>query len=150
VDLCEAASELKNYAQHDGTELGEYCLGLVQVTDRREYASEAFLAALHEEIKDRLLYFQFALPDSLWSVSAKSATPVIFLQCFLVSGAVPEFAAFAVLRFPAHAYSSHSSCTPYRATPSPRTRNCSSPSARCLVVPSRLRSAHTVGLPTVP
>lgn len=50
--------ELEKYADLDGSELGEYCIALISVYNRRDYASPEFETLLDEELSRQLTYFK--------------------------------------------------------------------------------------------
>lgn len=52
--LLESANQLKAYAEFDGSEVGEVCLGLIQVTRYLSYVSLDFVEALRVELEGQL------------------------------------------------------------------------------------------------
>lgn len=52
------AHELSKYAEYEGTEVGETCIALIQVSRYYSYLSDEFLAALYLELTSQLDNFK--------------------------------------------------------------------------------------------
>ena len=55
--LCDIAKELQEYADYEGSELGEYWSRLIELKDRAtDIASPEFMAAYIKEMEENLAY----------------------------------------------------------------------------------------------
>ena len=54
----EKIQELLNYAMYEGTELGEICIKLCSLYERRDMISDVMLKLLEEHIEEKLDFFK--------------------------------------------------------------------------------------------
>jgi len=57
-ELRDIAQQLSEYADLEGSELGEVCAGLIQLTYYTSYLDNEFVKALRKEVEDNLTSFK--------------------------------------------------------------------------------------------
>ena len=53
-EVMKLQTELEEYAAYEGTELGEVCDAIINVSRNLDYVSEEFVEAILKEMKDQL------------------------------------------------------------------------------------------------
>jgi len=57
-ELCDCYNELIEYAELEGTEIADGCMGLLAAYDVMHYLSDEFTDAVIKEMNERLKYFK--------------------------------------------------------------------------------------------